>query len=199
MLRGISTGIQFPFNRRTREYTGVSDEIVDGINALVQVILDLVEVSVIRISDLRGDVTFRDTIHILGSDIQGADNRIKRVINPFGKQEKVALIFIRINPCIKLACFCSMSQTDNIPDCCLLRSFIHIKINNREHIAIVVKDREIEVFKDFLPCRDIKLKFPGEHRLHINRFSCRSSGAFSHRNFRKIHLQKLFRWDSCDL
>ncbi|OQA53824.1 MAG: hypothetical protein BWY45_02851 [Euryarchaeota archaeon ADurb.Bin294] len=47
MLRGISTGIQFPFNRSTGEQTGVSDEIVDGINTLVQVILDLVEVSVI--------------------------------------------------------------------------------------------------------------------------------------------------------
>ena len=92
-----------------------------------------------------------------------------------------------------------MSQIDNIPDCCLLRSFIHIKIDNRQHIPIVVKNRKIEILKDFLPCGDIKLKFPGEHRLHINGFPCCSSGSFGHGKFRQIHFQKFFRWNTGDL
>ncbi len=70
----------------------------NGINALVQVVLDLVEVALIRLGNPGRVVPLGDAVHILGSHVQRPDHRIQGVVDPGDDLFEVALVLAGIGP-----------------------------------------------------------------------------------------------------
>ena len=72
-------------------------------NHRVQIVLDLVEIAVIRIRDLSRDFALANALDVLSGDIQRTDDRIKRVVHPLHNLAIAALEFGGITARGKLA------------------------------------------------------------------------------------------------
>ena len=92
MLGGIGAGGQLAFHGGDAEQVGVGHEGVHGVHALVEVVLDLVEVAVVLVSDLGGDVALGDAVHVAGGHVQGADDGVEAVIHALHDLAVVALV-----------------------------------------------------------------------------------------------------------
>ena len=66
---------------RLDQHVGVGHQRVHVVDAGVQVVLDLVEVAVVLVGDLRRDVALRDPVHVLGSHVQRADHGVERLVD----------------------------------------------------------------------------------------------------------------------
>ena len=76
MFAGIRTGSQLAVDCGLCEHSGISDHDIDSIDALVEVVLDFIEIAVVGIGDFWRDVAFRNSVHIFSSDVQRADDGI---------------------------------------------------------------------------------------------------------------------------
>ena len=93
MLGGIGAGGQLAFHGSDVEHVGVGHEGVHSVHALVQVVLDLVEVTVVLVGDLGGDVALGDAIHVAGGHVEGADDGVEAVVHALHDLAVVALVF----------------------------------------------------------------------------------------------------------
>ncbi len=82
MLGGVGASGQLAFDGGLRQQTGVGDQRVNGVDAGVQVVLDLVEVAVVVVGDLGRNVALGDPVHVLGGDIKRTDERVQRGLTP---------------------------------------------------------------------------------------------------------------------
>jgi hypothetical protein len=62
---------------RVRHASHLFGQAVEGLDALVEVVLDGVEIAVVVIGDLRGDVALADFVYVVGRDIQRPDNGVQ--------------------------------------------------------------------------------------------------------------------------
>ena len=92
VLGGVGAGGQFAFRRRLDQHAGLGHQRVDGVDAVVQVVLDLVEVAVVGVGDLGRDVALGDAVHVLGGDVQRADHRVQRLVDALDDLAVVALV-----------------------------------------------------------------------------------------------------------
>ena len=102
MFCSICPGIEFSFYRCIREQVGIRNEAVDCNDTLVEIILDLVEVTVVRVRDLGRNISLRDPVNILGSYIERSDYSIKGSVNPFNDLPEISLMFCSICPGIRV-------------------------------------------------------------------------------------------------
>ena len=61
-LRFVGFGVQFSFSRSSSEIGSFVDQAVDGDDALVEVILEIVEVAVVVVGDPFGNVSLGDAV-----------------------------------------------------------------------------------------------------------------------------------------
>ena len=67
VLGGVGPGGQLAFDGGLgRACAASADQAVEGVDALVEVVLDLVEVAVVGVGDLRRDVALGDPVDVLG-------------------------------------------------------------------------------------------------------------------------------------
>ncbi len=92
MLGGVGAGGQLAVHGGSGEHGGVRHQGVHGIHTLVEVVLDLVEVAVVFVGDLGGDIALGDAVHIAGGHIEGADDGIQAVIHALYDLPVVALV-----------------------------------------------------------------------------------------------------------
>ena len=92
VLAGIGAGGQFAVHRRLDQRSGIGDQRIDGVDAGVEVVLDGVEVAVVGVGDLGGNVAPADAIHVIGGHIQRADDRVQRVVYALHDLAIVALV-----------------------------------------------------------------------------------------------------------
>ena len=92
MLRGVRAGAQLAVDRCLREHGGVGHQQVHCIDRLVQVVLDRVEVAVVGVGDLRGDVALGDAIDVVRSDVKRVDDRVQGVVNALHNLAEVAQV-----------------------------------------------------------------------------------------------------------
>ena len=78
---GIGTGIQTACHGRFRQHACIGHQLVHGLDTGVQVVLQRVEVAVVRVGDLGRNIAARDVVHILGGHVQRANHRIQRVVH----------------------------------------------------------------------------------------------------------------------
>ena len=60
---------------------GLGDHAVQSVDALVEVVLDLVEVAVVAVGDLRRDVALGNAVHVLGGHLQRTDHGVQRGVD----------------------------------------------------------------------------------------------------------------------
>ena len=72
-LRVVGAGVQLALGGGLGQRRGFGDQAVDRVDALVEVVLDLVEVAVVVVGDLRRDVALGDPVDVLGRHVQRAD------------------------------------------------------------------------------------------------------------------------------
>ncbi len=94
--RRVGTRCQTTFHRGLREHICVRHHGIDRVDALIEVVLDFIEVAVVRIGDLLGDVALRDSIYVLGRHVQRTDDRIQCSIHTFDDGAEVALVLAGI-------------------------------------------------------------------------------------------------------
>ena len=81
MLGRIGPGGQLAFDRGLGEHVGVGHQSIDRVDALVQVVLDLVEIAVVVVRDLRRDIALADPVDILGRDLIGPTNASHSIVD----------------------------------------------------------------------------------------------------------------------
>jgi hypothetical protein len=85
----------------------------DGVDADVQVVLDLVEVAVVGVGDLGRDVALRDAVHVLGGHVQRLDDVVQRQVEAFDDLAEVALVLGRVGAHRQLAFQHRLHQSDH--------------------------------------------------------------------------------------
>ena len=75
------------------------------VDAGVQVVLDLVEVAVVVVGDLRRDVALADPVHIFGSHVDRPDEGVDQVVDAADQLAPAAGELGRVAACRKLAVF----------------------------------------------------------------------------------------------
>ena len=93
MLGCVGAGGQFAFYGRLRETHAVGHDPADGVDADVQVVLNLVEITVVLVRDLGRNVALGNTIHVLCGHIKWSDNRVQRLVHAFDDLAEIALVF----------------------------------------------------------------------------------------------------------
>ena len=69
MFAGIGAGGQLAFQRGLNQQNRIGDKGVDGVDAGVQVVLDQVEVALIGVGDLGGNISLADLFHIFRGNL----------------------------------------------------------------------------------------------------------------------------------
>ena len=101
-LAGVTAGLELALHRSLGQHPSLGHQAIDRVNALVEVVLDLVKVTLVLVGDLFRDVALGDAVHVLGGHVQGADHRIQRVIETLHDLGKFTLELARIASCVEL-------------------------------------------------------------------------------------------------
>ena len=80
-LLGVAAGLQLAVQRRLDQLVRFLQQAVHHVDAGVEVVLDLVEVAVVGVGDLRRDVALGDPVDILGGDVDRADEGVDQVVD----------------------------------------------------------------------------------------------------------------------
>ena len=83
MFGGIGTSGKLTLDCRFDEDVRVGHEGVEVIDAVVEVVLDLVEVAVVGVGDLRRDITLGDPVYVLCRYIERSDDGIQGIVDAF--------------------------------------------------------------------------------------------------------------------
>ncbi len=92
MPAGVGAGGQLALDRRSGQHIGVGNQGVHRFDALVQVVLDGVEVAIVVIGDFRRNVALADLVHIVGRDIQRPDHGIERGVHAFDDLAEISTV-----------------------------------------------------------------------------------------------------------
>ena len=98
MARCIGPGIEPPLDRGFCQHPGVLDEQVDGIDTLVEIVFDLVEVPVVGLFNLRRDVALGDPVNILSGDVEGSDDGIEGAVDTMCNFKEIPRIILFLCP-----------------------------------------------------------------------------------------------------
>ncbi len=89
-----------------------ADQRVNGVDAGVQVVLDLVEVAVVVVGDLGRNVALRDPVNVLSGNIERADDRIQRGVYAIDDLTVIALMLGGVGASGQLAFDGGLRPTD---------------------------------------------------------------------------------------
>ena len=103
MLGSIGTGGELAINSRFGQQAGIGNQQIDGIDTGVEVVLEDVEIAVIGIGDLGRNVALGDAVDVVGGDVQWVDYGVERVVDALDDGLEIALVFVGIGACGKLA------------------------------------------------------------------------------------------------
>ena len=92
MFAGVGAGGQLARDRCLDQHVGVGDHGANSVDALVQVVLDEVEITVVAIGDLGGNVALADFVHVVGGDIQRPNHGVQSSIDSGDDLAKVAAV-----------------------------------------------------------------------------------------------------------
>ena len=147
VLAGVGARGQLALDGGLRQNTGVGDQRVHGIDAGVQVVLDLVEVAVVVVGDPGRNVAFRNPVHILRRNIERTNDRIQRGVDSLDDFAIVALVLAGIGACGQLAFYGGFSQQSSVSQHrvqrLLLRRDVGGILDHFEGLAIEIHDRVV--------------------------------------------------------
>jgi hypothetical protein len=101
-----------------------SDQPPDGVDADVEVVLDVVEVALVGVGDLGRDVALGDAVHVLGRHVQGLDDRVQHPIQAFDDGAVAALEQVGSGPLGEAA----LLQSGGYPENLLLQQIFLLRL-----------------------------------------------------------------------
>ena len=104
-----------PSTAASDQFIRFGQQAAHGIDAVVQVVLDFVEIAVVGVGDLRRDVALADPVHIFGRDIDRADKRIAQIVDAADQLSPAAREFGGIAACRQLAFHRGLDQLVRFP------------------------------------------------------------------------------------
>ena len=82
-LRRVAARLQLAVLGGLDQRVRLGQQAVHHVDAGVEVVLDLVEVAVVGVGDLRRDVALGDPVHVLGRDVDGCDEGVDQLVHAF--------------------------------------------------------------------------------------------------------------------
>ena len=128
VFRRVRSCRQFSFHRGAGKHPGIYDHGVHGVDAHVQVVLDVVEIAVVGIRDLGGNISTADTVHIIGCDVERPDDGVQRFVHSFHDLAEIALVFRRIRSCRQLSFHRGAGKHPGIGDHGVDRFDAHVQV-----------------------------------------------------------------------
>ena len=92
VFRSVRSSCQFAIDSSLGQHVGVSNQRIDFLNTIIQVVLNHIEVAVVAVSNLRRNIALGDPVNIVGCHVKRPNNRVQRVINAFDDPPEVALV-----------------------------------------------------------------------------------------------------------
>ena len=91
-----------PFSNHHRQIAarnglGCADHLVRGGDERVQIVLESIEITVVRVGDRRGNNALRDVLDVLGGDAQRPDDGIERIVDAFDDIPEFTAVLGRIS------------------------------------------------------------------------------------------------------
>ncbi len=83
VLGGVGARGQLAGHGRFRKHPRVDNQRIHVVDAVIQVVLDGVEVAVVGVGDLGWDGALGDLVDIIGRDVQRTNHRVERLIHAF--------------------------------------------------------------------------------------------------------------------
>ena len=80
MLGGVCTGVELAFDSCLGQHSSIANQHVHCVDALVQVVLDLVEITLVLVSDLLRNIALGDPVYVLGCHVQRSYDVIDHLI-----------------------------------------------------------------------------------------------------------------------
>ena len=111
---GVGTFIQFSISRCDDDLTGFIQQVVHNVNAVVQVVLDFIEIAVVVVRNSGRNIALADPIHIFSSDVQRTDDGIEGFIDAGNDGLEIALMFAGIGASGQLAVYCGLCKRSGI-------------------------------------------------------------------------------------
>ena len=121
---------ELAFHRRLREQVGIGHQRVDRVDALVQVVLDLVEVAVVIVGDLRRYVALGNPVHILGGHVQRSDDRVQGLVDAFHDLLKSPWCWK--HRLVSPACLPLLHRRAYLHRCPFIEIFLTVECRNRD-------------------------------------------------------------------
>ena len=106
---------QLAFHGRLGQHHGVGRHGVDGVDALVEVVLDEVEVAVVGVGDLRRDVALGDAVDIVGGDVDGGHEGLDQLVHAAHQLAPAAGELLRVAAGLQLAVLGRLDQSRRLP------------------------------------------------------------------------------------
>ena len=140
MFRGIGTGCKLSVYCSLHEHICIGDKRIQIIDGKVKIILDLVEITVVRIGNLRGQISLGYTVDIVCSNVERTDDGIKCLVDAFNDLLIIALMFRGIGTGCEFSVYCGLHE--------------HIRIINE---CIQIIDGKVQVVLDFIKVAIIRV------------------------------------------
>ncbi len=117
VLAGVGASGQLALNRGSGENAGVCNQRIHGVDAGVEVVLDRIEVAVVGVGDLGGNIALADAIDIVGGDIQWSNNRIQDAVDSSDDLGIGALHLVGVSALRQLPLLRGIGQTAQTSSC----------------------------------------------------------------------------------
>ncbi len=99
---GVSARTEFAGDGGSGEHLGFGDQIIHRDNALIQIVLELIEIPMIRVRDRFWDVPLGNPIYIFCRDIQRTDHRVQSLVDALHDPGEIPLELCGLTARIKL-------------------------------------------------------------------------------------------------
>src|SRR5512145_1858104 len=72
------------------------NQAAQAVNALIEVVLDFIEITVVAVGDFRRNIAFGDPVDVFGGDVERTDDGVKRIVHAGDDFLEVSLMFAGI-------------------------------------------------------------------------------------------------------
>ena len=102
-MRFVGADVEFAVDGGLGERFRLGNQAVDRVDAVIEVILDGVEIAVVVVGDLRGNIARGNAIDVVGGHVQRSDDGVQRVVHALNDLAVVALMLVRVGTGRKLS------------------------------------------------------------------------------------------------
>ena len=138
----VGASVQFALDGRVGQNLHFADEAGDGVNALVEVVLDLVEVAVVVVGDLRGHVALGDAVDVFGRHVDRGHEGIDQLVHAADQRAPAAAKLLGVSARLQLTVLGGLDQGVRLPQQAVhhVDALVEVVLDLVEVAVVVVGD-----------------------------------------------------------